>query len=75
MLLCIFHHFPMFYLDVSFRGHVWLREPLEDYLLGLEPEEKALQQLETEHRFKQAERARAEEVGLAGGSGPSYKET
>eukprot|EP00434_Breviolum_minutum_P044211 symbB.v1.2.039464.t1/scaffold6578.1/size17795/1 len=39
-------------------------EPLQDYLLGADPDEKAMRQLETDHRFKQAERTRAEEIGL-----------
>eukprot|EP00913_Durusdinium_trenchii_P004040 g3742.t1 len=38
--------------------------PWQDYLLGADPDEKAMRQLETDHRFKQAERARAEEIGL-----------
>ena len=30
---------------------------------------QAMRQLETDHRFKQAERTRAEEIGLVSGSG------
>ena len=31
---------------------------------------QAMRQLETDHRFKQAERARAEDIGLVSSSGP-----
>ncbi|CAJ1358179.1 unnamed protein product [Effrenium voratum] len=56
--------------EEPFSAGAWLShgdgdlEPLQDYLLGADPEEKAWQQMETDHRFKQAERSRAEEVGL-----------
>lgn len=56
--------------EEPFSAGAWLShgdgdlEPLKDYWLGLDPDEKAMQHLETDHRFKQAERARAEEIGL-----------
>ncbi|CAK9019963.1 unnamed protein product [Durusdinium trenchii] len=56
--------------EEPFSAGAWLShgdgdlEPLQDYLLGADPDEKAMRQLETDHRFKQAERARAEEIGL-----------
>ena len=34
---------------------------------------QAMRQLETDHRFKQAERARAEDIGLVSGSGCQNK--
>lgn len=56
--------------EEPFSAGAWLShgdgdlEPLQDYLLGADPDEKAMRQLETDHRFKQAERARAEDIGL-----------